>query len=425
MNNLIKRFYAVLLTGLLTGLVAACGGDDEPQSFDAGTLGAVEVGQGEAIQIRSMLALSGGVPADITDWAWYSINQAIEDFGTIHGHAVDPGAEPIDTKCTQEGGRTGAWKVIDDPQVLGVIGTTCSDAAKAASPLLSAAGRVMISPSATGPSLTSELPGTAAPNYYPGFFRTAQSDSLLAQTVAEFASNQLGLKRVVTLDTGDTYTMGFTTAFAKVFEFLGGEVALAETIARDQTEMREVLERFAGANPDGIFFPLYKEQGPPFVEQLRDYEGLEGVVMIAGDAFFTAEFLAKPESEGIYFASTVLSDAGFNEATGRTAEDIISEIESSYGVTGPQVYWQETYDATTLLLSAIEAAAIQSGGMLFIDRAGLREGIGSTEYSGLIGMLSCGEFGDCGAMGTERIYHHNDLSVTDPSQVMQVYPSES
>ena len=49
MDNVSKRFYVVLLVGLLAGLVAACGGDDEPQGFEAGALGAVEVGAGEAV----------------------------------------------------------------------------------------------------------------------------------------------------------------------------------------------------------------------------------------------------------------------------------------------------------------------------------------------------------------------------------------
>ncbi len=58
MRNAIRMFHVVLLAGLL----AACGGDDpvgslgagSPGSFEAGPLGAVEVGEGEAVHIRSL-----------------------------------------------------------------------------------------------------------------------------------------------------------------------------------------------------------------------------------------------------------------------------------------------------------------------------------------------------------------------------------
>ena len=56
-----------------------------------------------------------------------------------------------------------------------------------ASPLLSAAGLVMVSPSNTSPVLTSDLAGNAGPHYHPGYFRTANNDLYSGQAVAEFA----------------------------------------------------------------------------------------------------------------------------------------------------------------------------------------------------------------------------------------------
>ena len=133
MCNVVKASCVVLLVGMLTG----CGGDDK------GSLGAVEVAASEAVQIRSLLAHIA-VPA-IAEWSRYSIELGVEDFGNIHGHDVELG-DPIDTMCSPEGGRAGAEQVIADSQVVGVIGTLCSASAVTASPLLSAAGLVMVSP---------------------------------------------------------------------------------------------------------------------------------------------------------------------------------------------------------------------------------------------------------------------------------------
>ena len=79
------------------------------------------------------------------------------------------------------------------------------------------------------------------------------------------------------------------------------------------------------------------------------------------------------------------------------------------------------YDAATLLLWAIENAAVAEEDSLLIDRAKLREELtGVTGFSGIIGTISCDEFGDCGT-GRVHISHHTDSSVTDPEELTVVY----
>ena len=46
-----------------------------------------------------------------------------------------------------------------------------------ASPVLSAAGLVMISPANASPDLTSDLAGNPGPDYHPGYFRYHHEDS--------------------------------------------------------------------------------------------------------------------------------------------------------------------------------------------------------------------------------------------------------
>ena len=161
-----KKVCALLAVGLLAGLVLGCSEDDRqppPPSF--GELGGVVVGAGEAVHVRSMLSHTGWEPANTSRIA---IELAVRDFGDIHGHDVALGMQ-VNSMCTPAGGAAGAEQIIADAQVVGVIGTSCSGAGTAASPLLSAAGLVMISPSNTSPSLTSDLEGNANVNNYPGY----------------------------------------------------------------------------------------------------------------------------------------------------------------------------------------------------------------------------------------------------------------
>ncbi len=379
----------------------------------------VTIGEGEAVQIRSLLthtiAASLGVPSR------NAIELAVRDFGMIHGHAVELG-EPIDGGCGPEGGRMGAEQIIADPQVLGVIGTSCSGAAVAASPVISAAGLVMISPSNTSPLLTSDLAGNTNPNYHPGYFRVAVNDLYQARAVADFAYNELGLRRMVSLDDGDPYTTALVSAFGDAFSAIGGEVAVSAQIEKGQTDMTSVLAEFATATPDGIFFPLFDEEGIPFAKQAREFEGLEGATLITGAALLDSKFLATPQSEGIYAAGpeTDLS-SNVNAITGKSVDEVLAAYSAAYGGFPGTPYWAHSYDATILLLSAIKTVARVDGGKFTVDRNELRLELSATSgFQGLLGTLTCDDFGDCGT-GRINIYHHTDLNITDPAQLPVVY----
>ncbi len=401
------------LTVLVLGVVS-CGGQD----FEAGPLGAVEVAPGEAIQIRSMQVLTGlgdlGIPSQ------RGVELALADYGLVKGHAVSMGAG-LDSLCTEEGGRAAADTVTGDPRVVAAIGTTCSVAAAAASPILSEAGLVMLSPLNTSPSLTSDLRGNAGSNYYPGYYRTISNDLYKAQAVAQFAYNELGLRRMAAIHDGDPYTSGLTDAFTAAFERLGGSVTVAP-VSRGDTNMTSVLTQIAADGPDGLFFPLFQKEGAHIVRQVGQIAGLEDVTLIGGDALLVTEFLAIPESEGIYLPGPDSNfDGNTNEVTGKSSEALIAEYQERYAEAPTSVYLAHAYDAATLLLRAIEEVAVSNGDTLYIDRAKLREALtGVTGFSGIIGVISCDEFGDCG-VGRVQISHHTDSSVTDWAALPVVY----
>ena len=389
------------------------------QVTGSSTRSLVEIDENEAVQIRSLLSLTGA--SSLGESLRNGIELAVQDFGMIHGHTVELG-ESLDSKCSPEGGHHGAEHIIENPQVLGVIGTSCSAAAVEASPIISEAGLVMIAPSNTSPLLTSDLAGNANPNYHPGYFRVSNNDLYQAKAVADFAYGELGLRRMATIHDGDPYTTALVSAFSNEFRALGGEVSATAGIEKGDTDMTSVLTQFAAATPDGIFFPLFRAEGAHFAEQVRVFNGLKDATLITGAAMLVSQFLAVPQSENVYFAGPV-SDLGanVNGATNKNADEVLAAFESTYGGPPTSPYWAFAYDATTLLLNAIEIVAGEDDGKLYIDRAALRRELHATSgFPGLIGTLSCDEFGDCGT-GRINIYHHTDSSVTDPAQLPVVY----
>ena len=382
-------------------------------------LGAVAVRAGEAIQIRSLL--SHTIAPSLGTAARYGVELAVRDIGSIHGYAIELG-EPVDGACGPEGGRSGAEQIVADPRVIGVIGTSCSGAAVAASPVFSEAGLAMIAPSTTSPRLTSNLAGQAGPDYHPGYFRVAVNDLYQGQAVADFAYSGLSLRRMATVDDGDPYTTALVSAFGHAFRALGGEVVVTAQIQKGDTDMTKVLAEIAAAGPDGIFFPLFEVEGSPFAQQARALDGLAGATLITGAALLVSEFLSQPHSEGVYGAGPVADlGANVNVVTGKNADEVVAAYKATYAESPTTTYWAHAYDATTLLLRAIESVAVAEEGKLSVDRVALRQELRVTSgFEGLIGTLSCDAFGDCGT-GSINIYYQADSSVADPAQLPVVY----
>ena len=398
--------------GLVLGL--ALGGGCVPMS----PLRTVVVGPGEAIQIRSMEDLTGvgrmGIPRQ------RAVAAAIADYGPIEGHRVTMGAG-LDTRCSAEGGAAAAEMVAADRRVVGVIGTSCSRAAVEASPIVSEAGMVMISSSNSAPSLTSDLRGNAGANYHAGFYRVSSNDLHQGQTMAEFAYGELGLRRMAAMHDGSPYTSELARAFSDAFEALGGVVTAVAEVNRGETDMIPALTGIAAGRPEGLVFLLLPEEAGTLVRQVGAVEGLEGTALITGVSLTFVEL----ESVDAYLAGQEFSFGGnVNGATGRSGDDVYAAYEERYKESTNPAYVALAYDATTLLLRAIEEVAVADGDTLYIDRARLREALtGTAGFAGIIGSISCDGFGDCGT-GRYHISHYTDPSVEDIAALPVVFRYE-
>ena len=416
MNFKFLRLLGVMFA--FTLVAAACGSDDDSSSGSSssgsssgsssaaeehhdslgdGSLGVVTVEAGEDIQIRSLNAITGdvaflGIPNQ------RGVEQALADFGDIHGFSVTIGTG-LDDLCSADGGQAAAQTIVADEQVVGVIGTSCSGAATAASPLISEAGMVMISPSNTSPALTSDLAGTAGDNYHPGYYRTAHNDLFQGAAMAKFVYEELGISEAAAIHDGDPYTQGLAQAFADAFENLGGTVTGFTGVNKEDTDMVPVLTEIAAGSPGALFFPIFQPAGDFVADQAPGVAGLDGVVLLGADGLQVQTFMELPQADGMYLSGPDLRyGSNTNQSTGVTADKFLADYESNNGNAPEAPFWAHSYDATTILLEAIKAASHVHDGDLEIDRAGVREYLDNLSgYEGIIGTLSCDDFGDCGA----------------------------
>ena len=107
-------------------------------------------------------------------------------------------------------------------------------------------------------AIHSTTSGTAASgiHYYPGYFRVVTNDLYRGQAVADFAYNELGLRRMGAVHDGDPYTTALVSAFDNAYRTLGGE-AVTVGIAKGDTDTTAVLAEFAAAGAEGLFVPLF------------------------------------------------------------------------------------------------------------------------------------------------------------------------
>ncbi|MCP3853207.1 MAG: ABC transporter substrate-binding protein [Actinomycetia bacterium] len=380
--------------------------DDDMADDMAGSLGTVTVEEGAEIQIRSLNAITGdvaflGVPNQ------RGVELAVTDFGPIKGFDVTIGTG-LDDLCSADGGQAAAQTIVADEQVAGVIGTSCSGAAVAASPLISEAGMVMISPSNTSPALTSDLAGNAGTDWNVGYYRTAHNDLFQGRAAAEFVVNELGLGTAAVIHDGDPYTQGLGQAFADAFEELGGTTTVFTAVNKGDTDMVPVLTEVAVDSPELLFFPIFMPEGGFIAQQVGGVSGLEDTQLMAADGLLTDNFMELPESEGLYFSGPDLQFGDNASSTGVSADGFLAAYEAEYGETPSAPFWAHSYDATILLLDAIDAASEVVDGSLVIDRALIRAHLDMQEsVSGITGTLSCDEFGDCGAQRISVVFHED------------------
>ncbi|SDB01816.1 branched-chain amino acid transport system substrate-binding protein [Desulfonatronum thiosulfatophilum] len=379
------------LVCILFALTAfGCSPDAPLRNVCADELGCVWIEPGAEVKIVSLHTFSG-IQERISREHLRSLEIAIaERGGKLHGHPLV--VVTADEQCSRAGGLVSAQKIATDRNIVAVHGPNCSSAAIPATRILSEAGLVLVSGTATAPSLTSQS-GDPGEHRQPGFFRTASNDEYQGIAAAHFAYHVLDVRRAATVHDQDAYAMGLAEAFAAAFQELGGEVVYVGAINRGDRNMHPLVQALAGQRPELVFFPIFSMEGHYFIQALRSYPLSEKLSLLSADSLLNRPFLEICGNRclGMFF---IAPDSAETPA-------YVSYLErylQTYGE-GPQGYFHaHGYDAAVILLHALEQSSFpEPDGSLRIERQRLRTTLSSIrDFPGLTGRLSCDAFGDCG-----------------------------
>jgi branched-chain amino acid transport system substrate-binding protein len=189
-----RRWMTALGALVVLAMVATACSNGSSSAGSGGSGGAVDcnadpgcviVASGAPIEIGTLLSTTGANKNLGLD-SLYGVELAVDYLdgtfdqadGQLDGHDIKLVNET--DGCSADGGQKGATTLAADPQLVAVIGTSCSSASLGvADTIFSSKGITILSPSATNPALTTE--GT----HKPYWFRTAHNDRIQAAVVAD------------------------------------------------------------------------------------------------------------------------------------------------------------------------------------------------------------------------------------------------
>jgi serine/threonine protein kinase/ABC-type branched-subunit amino acid transport system substrate-binding protein len=354
----------------------------EPECRDPA--GCVLIGPGEPVLIAYILFQ--GADGSGIGGSTVAVEMAMEDRRQILDHPIE--LVRAHSQCNPDAAHAVAMELAALPNILAVIGPSCSSEARVAAPLLCEASIPLVSPSSTAPELTAE----DRPPEFSCFFTTVGADSAVPTAAARFAISR-DLRRAATLHSGTASSEMLEHVFAVAFEEMGGIITTREALVPDGPEADQLLRRIAESEPQLLFYPVQAEAAVHITHIAREIPELRGVLLVGSHGTFSPGFLGAggEAAIGVLTAATDVTEA----APG--LREFVFRLEERQGGSWQSPFPLFAYDAANMVFSAIETvAARDDAGRLQIGRAALVEALYATRgFQGLSGRLTCHRLGDC------------------------------
>ncbi len=357
------------ILGILLVFLAACAA---PKQEAAPEVKAPPV---ETIKLGAILPLTGdaaeyGLPEQAgMQFALEEINAG----GGVNGKLLEIIFE--DAKCDAKSATTATQKLVDVDSVKVILGGACSSEMIAAISITEPKKIVILSPSASNPTITTL--GDFA-------FRTYPSDAFSASVAAEYAFRQGWAKAGVISEQKD-YAQGLRNTFKDTFTKAGGNIVADEVYGPDDADFKTQIYKIIREKPDVIaVYPQTATKGILIIKQLREAgyrQQLIGAEILIGPAATTenAELL-----EGFIGLEPAF------DASNTKAAALFAKYKAKNGKDAPQPFFMASaYDDVYLIAEAVKA---NNGA---VDTEQIRDFLYSVkDWDGAVGKLTIDSNGD-------------------------------
>lgn len=338
-----KKFRVLSLALVLVAclsLLAGCSSGNSENNGDSG----------KTIKVGVLAPLTGNVAEygiAVRDGAKLYIDQ-VNANGGVNGKTIEL------IEYDEEGDSTKAvtgYSSLVDKGITALIGDVTSLPTLAVAPEAYKDNMPMISASATAEGVTYDA---ETDTIYTNIFRSCFIDSFQGAKMASFAyENMSATTAAVLFDTGDDYSIGLKDAFIAKCEELGVEVLSEQGYATDSVDFQSQLTNIAAQNVDVLYVPVYYKDVSLIAQQAKS-AGVTAT-LIGGDGWDTVLDVISDTSllEGSYYCS------GYSTIdTSEAVQNFLSDYKDSYDSV-PNMFAAQSYDATKILVAALEKAESQ------------------------------------------------------------------
>lgn len=333
--------------------IAACGGDDDEGGADAGggqptpQNTSFELMIGDLVPLTGDLSVFGGPGQAAADLSVEQVNQAAQQAGVQTRVSI----EHADTETTEQAAVQAARELTGG-------GATCLAGAWASANTLAVSNSVairqrtpLISPASTSAEIT-ELDDN-------GFvWRTAPSDNLQAQALADVIEQELGgaTGTISLAARNDAYGQGFVEQFQQAWTEKGGQVSGPVLYDPEQPSYNSEAGQIVSGDPDAyviIDFPeTYTRMGAALV-RTGDFDA---------SRMFTADGLASDEIPDGIPQEALVGARGTRPGTPEQG-DVVQAFDEAFTEAGGerQTFDAQNFDAVMLCYLAALAAGSAEG----------------------------------------------------------------
>lgn len=291
-----------------------------------------------------------------------------------------------------------ARQIVDDAQVIGVVGPIFSGETDAVMPVFEQAGLPVLTPSATNPELSAQG--------WEMFHRVVGTDADQGPAAIAWLAETVGPSRVAVVDDGSLY--GRTLADLASDELIrrGVVVAPRQQVEPGVRDYGQVVASIASLDVDAVFFGGLGDAGGQLHGQLR--LGGVGGPFLAGDGTYTDSFLevVRLSVDGGEAVAVTCPCVGMasTDAQRRVAE----RYRATFGAE-PLAFALEGYDAAGMLLAGISDGAR--------TRAAMARWLDAAAYVGVTKTIEFDPTGEVlgGPVFVSRILEGNFMPVAEVS----------
>ncbi|HMP77554.1 MAG TPA: branched-chain amino acid ABC transporter substrate-binding protein [Kiritimatiellia bacterium] len=344
----------------------------------AGVLVSAATARAEVIKVASGSMLSGP-QASLGEMIKLGAQMAVEEAqARFKNLGFDLQFTPQDDQAQPDVGVAVARRLINDPDVLALVGHFNSGVTIPTSEVYKDSNLAMVSPGSTNPRVTER--GLNNVN------RVCGRDDVQGPVGADFAINDLKAKRILVIHDKTAYGQGIAQAFrdkatalgVKPVGFLGTE---------EKTNFQSLIQQMRVFKPDLVYFGGIYDQAGVLLKQMRE-RGVTAT-FLGPDGLESSAFIdiAQNAAKGAYY-TTVAGPVEKYPA----AQTFADTFRARFGRT-PEAYALYAYDAANVVLAGIERAIAANGGKK-PSRLQVATAVRAVELTGITGPIAFNENGD-------------------------------